>query len=145
MANRAYARSSKDERWKEVVRKVRARDHNRCQLLGKLTVSEMHELQRALSSPRQLHPIDPAHIIAVSASRELMYEEDNVILLNRFSHENLDYRRNPINGSMLTETQYHRWWARIIGGRKYKQLLERAKRPHIGTADEVEEVEDGKE
>ena len=121
----SHRRSSSDTRWQQTKATVEERDRSD-RILKVLTVSEMYELRR--NAKQLLQVLDPAHVIPVSKAGWMCYDEDNVILLNRFSHENLDLNRCPITGRNITQNRVHRWWARIVGINKYKELLTRAHR-----------------
>lgn len=126
MGNRDYARGPNDKRWKDLVNSTRIKYSHKCQLINKLTVQERYILANNAKTS-QLVTTDPAHIIAVSQNRGMMYDEDNIILLNRYSHEQLDFKCSPIDGRPLSTEAWHKWWARIVGPTKYRELLIRAK------------------
>ena len=71
-------------------------------------------------------PLDPAHYIAVSENPNIMYMPENIVMLNRYSHTNLDSCRNPITGEPITKAEALRWWDRILRGNKvqYNYLKE---------------------
>lgn len=124
---RDYKRGPNDEKWKELVSNVRERDRM-CRLMRILKVSEMYTLK--YHAPGHVAQIlDPAHVVQVSAKPSMRYDEDNVVLLNRFSHENLDNNRCPITGKPIPRIHVHQWWSRIVGMKKYRELLERANKP----------------
>ena len=58
--------------------------------------------------------IDPAHVIPVSRNYSMCYDEDNIISLNRYSHENLDSYRDPITGRSITREEVNKWWVRLL-------------------------------
>lgn len=123
-----YRRGPNDKEWKNVVAQVRNRDGGKCRLMVVLKTWEFAELKK--NAPRGLlHTIDPAHVISASAAPSLVYDVDNVVMLNRYSHQNLDYNRCPVTGRALTKNQVHQWWARIVGVQRYKDLLTRVKHP----------------
>lgn len=126
MGTRDYARGPNDKQWQDLKKKINEKYNYKCQLITKLTVQERYILaQHAVTN--QLAIVDPAHVIAVSKNRDMMYDEDNVILLNRYSHDQLDHNCSPIDGRHLSQEKVHKWWARIVGPSKYRELLLRAK------------------
>jgi hypothetical protein len=113
-------RDSKDEKWKEVKRLVNERDSH-CRLLDVITAKEYITLQK--KARRLLSHCDPAHILPVSVYPHLCYVVENVILLNRYSHDMLDSCRSPITGEPITKEERDGWWKRIIGEDVYLKLL----------------------
>ena len=106
-------RGSDDLRWVEVRGFIRARDV--VDRLPKiLTVKEALLLQRLAPKPLLLR-LDPAHIYPVSGFPALTYEVTNLILLNRYSHENLDNYKHPITGAPISKEEVYAWWERIAG------------------------------
>jgi hypothetical protein len=133
--NNNYLRGPNDKKWKEVVKKIQKRDKE-CRLMKVLNIRERYILIK--NAPKNLLQIlDPAHVIPASACRDLLYEEDNIVLLNRFSHSSLDSHKSPLDGKkILSEKEYHYWWERIIGKEKYKNLLEKADLSYLGRPEE---------
>lgn len=127
-------RSSQDKEWKSLVTYIRQRDKF-CRLMKVLTVGEMSLLKKNAPKPL-LNTFDPAHVIAASKRGDMVYDPSNIVLLNRYSHEQLDYNRCPLTGRRLTQNQVHQWWARIVGPQNYKELLNKATRtpqdPSVG-------------
>lgn len=134
MAGNNYRRGPGDAKWKEVRNKVRDRDKF-CRLMRKLKISETYELKNN-ASRKELSILDPAHVIPASAAPHMIYDEDNIVLLNRYSHEQLDYNRNPVNGKSITKDEVSLWWAKIVGLDKYQELLQRAKNKKKGGDDD---------
>lgn len=125
MAN--YQRGPGDIEWNNVVAEVFARDVNRCRAQRVFRVAEWQEFK--MHAPRTLiATLDPAHVIPASKAGHMVYDVDNVVVMNRWSHDNLDHNRSPVNGKNLTKEEVHQWWARIVGVEKYKELLMRASR-----------------
>ncbi|MCA1800087.1 MAG: hypothetical protein LC650_02190 [Actinobacteria bacterium] len=118
-----YKRGPNDKKWKGLVQEVRERDRV-CRLMRILKVHEMHQLLANAPKPL-LNTFDPAHVIAVSSKPAMRYDKDNVVLLNRFSHDNLDHNRCPLTGKSIPRTHVHQWWSRIVGLDKYKELIGR--------------------
>lgn len=109
-------RSSGDKRWQEVKSIVRKRDNNSCRLIRCLTAQEAVLLKR--NAGINLNIIDPAHYLSVSNRPDLCYDSDNICCLNRYSHENLDSFKSPIDGSPLSKEEVDRWWLRILSTNK---------------------------
>ena len=107
-------RGADDQLWKTVRQRVRDRDSNTDRLLRIITVREAVLLSR--TAPKiQLITLDPAHIYPASGYPGLIYEENNIVLLNRYSHENLDNSRHPIMGTPISKEEMMSWWERIAG------------------------------
>lgn len=124
----SHRRDSQDKEWQAVKQFVYDRDKGTDRIVPVLRIQEAHDLRR--NAGHLLQILDPAHVVPVSKASSMCYDEDNVILLNRYSHDNLDHNRCPVTGRRLTRNQVHQWWARIVGVQKYKELLDRARR-HI--------------
>ena len=115
-------RDSNDKEWQAVKERVRFRDKED-RILKILTGPEYLILKR--NAGIQLQILDPAHYLAVSERPDLCYKSYNIVLLNRYSHENLDRFKNPINGDPITKEEVKEWWIRILKGNKvqYDYLL----------------------
>lgn len=115
-------RDSNDTEWKKVKDKVSKRDNNICRLLKVLSYKEALILKK--NAGPFLNKLDHAHFIPVSQNSDIMYDENNICLLNRYSHSNLDSSRNPITGEYITSDQVRLWWIRILRGNinQYKYL-----------------------
>lgn len=114
-------RDKNDLQWQKVKEEVRARDKNQDRILRVLTIKEALLLQKR--APRiQLEKLDAAHIWPVSIYPDLMYDKNNVVLLNRYSHENLDNMRDPVTGESITYEERQAWWERIANGQWQKLL-----------------------
>lgn len=93
---------------------ILARDKG-CQLKKILSITEMHELlENAHGFDKAL---DVAHIESRAAAPEKKYDPNNVILLNHYSHLNLDQGKHPLNGKAISAEEKQSWWSRILGGR----------------------------
>ena len=119
-------RDSSDEQWQDVKKVVRARDRTD-RLLKIVTAKEYLKLKKT-AAPALLHRLDAAHVFSVSSHPQMCYDADNIILLNRFSHEQLDSCRDPITGDRITPQEQVEWWRRLIGSEKYDILIEKARR-----------------
>lgn len=115
-------RSSKDKKWQEVKNLVARRDNMQCRLCKILSISEMAELKRQAPS-HILKVVDPAHVIPVGVNASMCYMPENIVTLNRYSHDMLDYNKHPITGETLTKHEVMDWWIRIVGEELFKQLL----------------------
>ena len=106
-------RDKNDLQWQKLKEEVRTRDKGD-RILRVLTVKEALLLQRKV--PRvQLEKLDAAHIFPVSIYPDLVYDKNNVVLINRYSHENLDNLRHPVTGDVITYEERQGWWARLAG------------------------------
>ena len=112
-------RSSADSDWRKVKLEVNERDGGRCRLIRCLTASEYLLLKR--NAGPYLNVIDPAHYISVSERPDLCYDADNICCLNRYSHQNLDDSRSPIDGHPIDGSEVDGWWMRILST-NYRQL-----------------------
>ena len=83
-----------------------------------------------LNTTAELNSFPISQSIKLS-STELLEEAvfaDNIILLNRFSHENLDSCKDPITGERISPQERDDWWRRLIGSEQYDILIEKARR-----------------
>jgi hypothetical protein len=114
--------SKEDNRWKELVQKVRRRDKT-CLLWKKLP----KEIQRELLNDNGsflLSYVDPAHVFPRSTNPHMKYCEDNVVLLSRLFHSRLDEYKDPLTSEPLDQESHTWWWKTIIGEKWYNKLLE---------------------
>lgn len=107
-------RDSSDKAWQEVKKKVLARDGNSCRLLRVLSLGEAFALQK--NAKGLLSKLDPAHYIPVSADPSIMYDENNICMINRYSHSMLDSYKDPITGKPISKEKVQEWWERILKG-----------------------------
>ena len=119
-------RDSSDERWQEVKKEVRSRDKTD-RLLKVVTAKEYLKLKK-IAAPALLQRLDAAHVFSVSSHPQMCYDADNIILLNRFSHENLDSCKDPITGERISPQERDDRWRRLIGSEQYDILIEKARR-----------------
>ena len=117
-------RDSSDIQWRKVKEKVKDRDKGRCRLMSILSLSEAFMLKRNAGS--FLDRIDAAHYRSVSERPDLIYDSNNIVCLNRYSHSNLDDFKDPIDGHSISEDDVERWWRRILSHNKsqYSYLME---------------------
>jgi hypothetical protein len=113
-------RTNEDIRWQEVKEQVFKRDKGCCRLLRIVSARDFLILQKNARGALKL--LDPAHVFAVGSHPELCYEIDNVVVLNRFSHECLDSCKDPITGERITFEERELWWEKILGRISYSLL-----------------------
>lgn len=118
-------RDSNDAEWKKTKRIVSKRDKGVCRLMMVVSAGEGLLLKR--NSQGMLSVLDPAHYLPVSIRPDLCYDPDNIVLLNRYSHNMLDYSRNPITGGFIDSSETKAWWKRILQGnaKQYKALQDK--------------------
>lgn len=112
-------RSKDDPDWIRVKKIVSERDRG-CRLMRICTPQEYYILIRNAGS-RASH-CDPAHVFDVSSHPHMCYDENNIVQLNRFSHDCLDNCKNPISGSFISIEERDAWWERIVGSALYAKL-----------------------
>ena len=115
-------RDSNDAEWKKVKEFVRKRDSNTCRLMMVITAKQGLYLKKNGSG--LLDTLDPAHVFPVSTHPKLCYEPDNVVILNRYSHNMLDSGRDPIMGNTISYNERMRWWELIAGPLQWDHLQE---------------------
>lgn len=118
-------RDSNDAEWKKTKRIVSKRDKGVCRLMMVVSAGEGLLLKR--NSQGMLSVLDPAHYLPVSIRPDLCYDPDNIVLLNRYSHNMLDYSRNPITGGFIDSSETKAWWKKILQGntKQYKALQDK--------------------
>lgn len=109
-----------DDRWKEVREKVFSRDGGYCVLSKKLPPDLYKTLKENASF--LYNTLDPAHVLSRASRPDLKYDEENIVVLNRYSHSMLDQFRHPIDGRQLTKDDVESWWRYIIGNERYERL-----------------------
>ena len=120
---RFFRRSNKDSKWIEVKKSVWRRDRSD-KILKILTVKELLLLKKH-SDKRLLKILDVSHIFPVSLYPSLTYDLDNLVLLNRWSHNNLDNMRCPLTGEPIDQETREEWWKRLIGSETFVKLQEK--------------------
>ena len=110
----------KDLKWNEIRAIVFARDNYKCRLISLLSKSELEELIH--NAQYLINIVDPAHILRRSVFPQLKYESNNIILLNRYSHSQLDQFKNPITGKYMNKELTLFYWKKIIGDTQLNQL-----------------------
>ena len=118
-------RDSNDQEWIKTKKKVRERDNETDRMSRICTAVEYNVLRK--KAKFLLNTLDPAHYLPVSERPDLCYDYNNIVLLNRYSHEMLDSFKDPIYGNPISREQVREWWVRILKGNKeqYKYLEER--------------------
>jgi len=114
-------RTSSDVEWKELKDRVRSRDKNVCRLVRVISIKDMLILKKNAPS-YMLSNLDPAHILPVGAHPAYCYLDDNVVMLNHYSHSNLDDMKSPIDGHSISREERDNWWKLIVGEKQLQNL-----------------------
>jgi hypothetical protein len=114
-------RDKNDLEWKSVKKLVTLRDKGICRLIKVLTAREGLKL-KSIANFNLISRLDHAHIFPVSEYPYLMYDIKNIVLLNRYSHHNLDECKDPITNKLISYESRQNWWLRIIGKETYQYL-----------------------
>lgn len=128
-------RDKNDLEWKKVKKKVTMRDRGLCRFLRVCPAKDAIALYKIAPS-NWVERLDHAHICPVSIYPELCYEEDNIVLLNRWSHHNLDDCKHPVTGKPITREERDEFWKRIVGTEVYTKLQEKIKGDRYGEEEE---------
>ena len=124
----SLSKNNIDEEWDFLKKEVFKRDGGSCRLLAFLeaenSINIVEELRN--NAGHLFYIIDHAHIIRRSISPKLKYDPKNVILLNRYSHGNLDQYRHPITGSSISAEEVENWWRFLVGEKNYNELKEQS-------------------
>lgn len=113
-----------DEKWVEVRENVRQRDANKCRLMLVLTMEEKLYLFREQKENLWLNKtLDPAHVLSRSKRPDLIYCENNIVILGRLFHSRLDSCLDPLTGKNISRSERDSWWIRIVGEDLYNKLL----------------------
>jgi hypothetical protein len=115
-------RDSKDEQWAALKERVRRRDGNKDRIFRVVSVQEAMLIRKGAG--RMLQKLDCAHIFPVGLYPELCYVDENVVLLNRYSHSLLDDMRDPIKGGSISKIEVYEWWEKIAGKKQWSRLME---------------------
>ena len=86
-------------------------------------VKELHK-----NAGKWFYVYDRAHIIAKGSNRKMMWDKDNIIPLNHWSHMALDNFKDPITGSSISKEERDHWWRFLVGVDKFEELSNRAKK-----------------
>jgi hypothetical protein len=109
-----------DRKWEIIKHQVRNRDQH-CVLLKKLSPGAYYELDKRAGS--QMWSFDCAHVFPRSTAPHMKFDPDNIVLLNHYSHMNIDYMKHPILGTLLSKEDHTNWWIWIVGKERYNRLL----------------------
>ena len=115
-------RDSKDIEWINLKKLLILRDNGQCRFLRVCSPREYMVLKE--NAGLRINTLDPAHIIACGMWTEGTYLLDNVVLLNRYSHDMLDSCRSPVTGDLISYEERENFWMRIIGTTNYNKLKE---------------------
>lgn len=85
--------------------------------------------------------VDSAHIFGKGASPHLKENPNDIIYLNRFSHECLDSSKDPITGEPITHEEEMLWWERIVGPEAFVALKKQFEMKHTNKRKEFEQEE----
>ena len=117
----AHRRDSNDQLWSQTKLKVWARDKGGCRLFKILTYRESLLFKNIHKNKKSV--LQCAHILEASLYPNLIYDVDNIVLLNSISHEYMDRCRHPVTGENITKEERNKWWLRIMGDIQSKKLL----------------------
>lgn len=128
---KSKAVQSRDLRWDEVRDEVRFRDKYECSLYRKLLQEKRFEEANFLkeNAGPLFFKLDVAHIFGKGAFPHMRYDVDNLVLLNRFSHNSLDESRNPVTGVQISKDEVIEWWKFLINYKdhdRYEELRNRS-------------------
>jgi hypothetical protein len=62
----------------------------------------------------------------------MTYLPENVVLLNRYSHDALDNCQHPITGVHISKEERDGWWKKIVGITTYTKLEEISREKNNG-------------
>ena len=110
---------SVDLKWAEVRKAAFKRDHYKCQLMYFLP-DEYVELRNHLQG------LDPCHVFGRGAYPHMKYDLDNIVSLHRLFHSRLDEYRHPFTGDSISHKEIYEWWKKIVGAKRYHDLLKRS-------------------
>jgi len=109
----------------ELRKNIFARDHYYCRL-DKILFKDEYKLLK--ENAQHLHILlDPAHVFGKGAYPHMRFDEDNIVVLNRYSHSMLDTQKNPLTGEAISKEEKIKWWIRIVGKELYQELKKRTK------------------
>ena len=112
-------RDKNDQEWQALKLRVFQRDGG-CQLMKILSPQKAMTLMREAKGMVQI--LDPAHVFGVGPFPHLCYVDDNVVLLNRYSHDMLDSMHDPVTGKFIDRETRDRWWTLIVGEERFRKL-----------------------
>jgi hypothetical protein len=112
-----------EARWKSTKRDVERRDKGIDRLLCIATPQEVFLLRKNAPMPL-LKTLDPCHIFPKGAHPDIKYIPENIITLNRYSHNNLDNMKCPITGTSIDYETRQAWWKRLAGKNQWDSLIQ---------------------
>ena len=115
-----------DEDWERLKEVLIRRDGFGCKLVSIIRGTNLYYDLRE-NAGHLLNTIDVAHIFPKGYYKQLYYDIDDVVWLNRYSHSMLDSYRDPIRGKSISSTELSLWWRFIAGNDVYERLLEKIK------------------
>jgi len=118
-----FAGESHDEKWEQVRNVVYERDGFKCRLCSILSSDEIFVFSKNCTSFIFSQTLDPAHVFSKGAFPHLRYEVRNIVILNRYSHFNLDNQKCPLSGKTISKAEKENWWKRIVGDEVFDLLL----------------------
>ena len=129
-----------DTEWEECRTKVFQRDHLQCRLFKILSVVEAVLLKK--NAGRMFEIIDPAHILPKSTHPWIKNDPDNVVCLNRYSHQMLENCCHPITGKPISKDEEIEWWKKVLGDARFNLLVEKALYRPLGGYIKKEETDE---
>lgn len=86
-------------------------------------ITDIHEVYR--NGKFLVKTLDGAHVISRQKAPFMKYDPDNVVMMNRYSHSMLDFLKNPIDGTPITQEEQDEWWKFILGEERWNRLNEK--------------------
>jgi len=121
IAKKKECNSDKNESLDKIIRdKCFERDHGYCQAMALFNGTEyakFTELSNGLEAK-----LDAAHVFGKGAFPHMRYVPENVVMVNRVSHNWLDTCRSPVDGKQISVEEKNKWWKRIVGADRYEFL-----------------------
>ncbi len=110
----------------------RSRDGFKCRLVAKVLSTPggglLNQTLKAKAGPLY-YQLDMAHVFGKGSHSWMRHDLDNVVLLNRYSHNCLDQGKHPIHGTSIDAEERERWWTWILAPHvAFETLAEKAKR-----------------
>lgn len=112
-------RTNTDPKWVSLKEKIRKRDRG-CRFLRVISAKDYLILKK--NAGRLMDRLDSAHVFGAGSFPHMIYEERNVILLNRYSHTQLDNCKHPVYGYDINKEERDSWWRKIVGNEIYESL-----------------------
>ena len=117
-------RGKDDPQWQALKLRVLKRDVG-CRLCRILSPQKAMTLMKEAGN--LVNVLDPAHVFGAGPFPFMMYDDDNVVMLNRFSHDMLDTCHDPVTGKLIDKETRDKWWSLIVGEDLFKKLELRAR------------------